>query len=64
MYQDIPNIFSMHQYTSPNLKVVENTLKNVYGISHTGQEHVVELCNIVAVHAAHLAGAGIVAILK
>lgn len=62
-----PNISAMHQDTSCDLNVVECTLKNVFGISHIPlrtRKLVVELCNIVAVRAARLAGAGIVGILK
>lgn len=62
-----PNVSSMHQDVSSDLEVVENTLKNVFGISNIPLETrklVVELCNIVTVRAARLAGAGIVGILK
>ncbi|KAH9311789.1 hypothetical protein KI387_026824, partial [Taxus chinensis] len=62
-----PNISAMHQDVSSDLEVVENTLKNVFGISNIPlrtRKLVVELCNIVAVRAARLAGAGIVGILK
>lgn len=62
-----PNISAMHQDTSSDLKLVEITLKNVFGISHVPlrtRKLVVELCDIVAVRAARLAGAGIVGILK
>ena len=57
----------MHEDTSCYLKIVECTLNNVFGISHIPlrtRKLVVELCDIVAVRAARLAGAGIVGILK
>ncbi|KAI3907232.1 hypothetical protein MKW92_025236 [Papaver armeniacum] len=58
---------AMHHDTSPDLRVVESKLKDIFGISCTFLEArrvVVELCIIVATRGARLSAAGILGILK
>ncbi|RZC80946.1 hypothetical protein C5167_043525 [Papaver somniferum] len=59
--------WAMHHDTSPDLRVVESKLKDIFGISCTSIETsrlVVDLCNIVATRGARLSAAGILGILK
>ncbi|KAI3802718.1 hypothetical protein L1987_30859 [Smallanthus sonchifolius] len=62
-----PEMSAMHHDTSPDLKVVGNTLKDVLEIPNTTlstRKIVVEICNIIATRGARLAAAGILGILK
>ncbi|XP_071733492.1 hexokinase-1-like [Rutidosis leptorrhynchoides] len=62
-----PEMSAMHHDTSPDLKVVGNTLKDVLEISDTPlstRKIVVEICNILATRGARLAAAGSLGILK
>ncbi|KAK9165433.1 hypothetical protein Scep_000624 [Stephania cephalantha] len=62
-----PDMSAMHHDSSSDLKVVDNKLKDVLGISNTSLETrkvVVELSNIVGTRGARLAAAGILGILK
>ncbi|KAI3883048.1 hypothetical protein MKW92_009628 [Papaver armeniacum] len=62
-----PEMSAMHHDTSPDLRVVESKLKDIFGISDSSLETrrlVVDLCNIVATRGARLSAAGIFGILK
>lgn len=62
-----PAMSSMHHDTSPDLKIVGNKMKDLYGISNTTLETrkaIVEICEIIAKRGARLAAAAIVGILK
>ncbi|XP_020256298.1 hexokinase-1-like [Asparagus officinalis] len=62
-----PDVASMHQDTSSNLRVVAEKLDKALGIhdtTRTMRKLVVEVCDAVTKRAARLAGAGIVGILK
>ncbi|KAF3439127.1 hypothetical protein FNV43_RR17402 [Rhamnella rubrinervis] len=62
-----PDVASMHQDTSEDYEVVDEKLKEIFGISNStpmAREVVSEVCDIVAERGARLAGAGIVGIIK
>ncbi|KAK4280948.1 hypothetical protein QN277_012500 [Acacia crassicarpa] len=62
-----PDVSAMHHDTSPDLKVVGNTLKDVLEVSNTSlktRKIVVEVCDIVVTRGARLSAAGILGILK
>ncbi|KAI3684220.1 hypothetical protein L6452_33441 [Arctium lappa] len=62
-----PEMSAMHHDTSADLRVVGNTLKDVFGIMDTSlstRKIVVEICNIFATRGARLAAAGILGIVK
>ncbi|KAD4585191.1 hypothetical protein R6Q59_036118 [Mikania micrantha] len=62
-----PEMSAMHHDTSPDLKVVGNTLKDILEIPNvpiSTRKIVVEVCNIIATRGARLAAAGILGILK
>ncbi|KAI3894163.1 hypothetical protein MKX03_003720 [Papaver bracteatum] len=62
-----PEMSVMHHDTSPDLRVVESKLKDIFGISGTSLETrriIVDLCNIVATRGACLSAPGILGILK
>ncbi|KAM3347364.1 hypothetical protein ACQJBY_021366 [Aegilops geniculata] len=62
-----PHISAMHHDDTPDLKIVEEKLKEILEIAGTSLETrkmVVEICDIVARRAARLAAAGLAGILK
>ncbi|KAL8232413.1 hypothetical protein R6Q57_002191 [Mikania cordata] len=62
-----PEMSAMHHDTSPDLKVVGYTLKDILEIPNvpvSTRKIVVEVCNIIATRGARLAAAGILGILK
>ncbi|XVF59180.1 hypothetical protein PTKIN_Ptkin07bG0254700 [Pterospermum kingtungense] len=61
-----PDMAAMHQDTSEDHEVVNEKLKEIFGITSTpmAREIVAEVCDIVTERGARLAGAGIVAIIK
>ncbi|KAF6141720.1 hypothetical protein GIB67_027898 [Kingdonia uniflora] len=62
-----PEMSTMHNDASPDLRVVGSKLKDILGISNTSlktRKVVVELCDIVATRGARLSAAGILGILK
>ncbi|KAG8384214.1 hypothetical protein BUALT_Bualt04G0094700 [Buddleja alternifolia] len=62
-----PDMAAMHQDTSEDYEVVEEKLKEIFGINNSTpmvRETVAEVCDIVAERGARLVGAGIVGIVK
>ncbi|KAL8223355.1 hypothetical protein R6Q57_018830 [Mikania cordata] len=62
-----PDMSAMHHDSTPDLKVVATTLKDILEISNTSlkmRKVIVELCEIVATRGARLSAAGILGILK
>ncbi|CAA6657793.1 unnamed protein product [Spirodela intermedia] len=62
-----PHMSAMHHDTSPDLRVVGTTLKDILGISNTSlktRKLVIGVCDVVAKRGARLAAAGVVGILK
>lgn len=61
-----PDMSAMHQDNSPNLEVVGNKLKSVFGIKTSLEKRkiVMKLCDTVTKRGARLAAAGIVGILQ
>ncbi|KAA8546632.1 hypothetical protein F0562_002629 [Nyssa sinensis] len=62
-----PDMAAMHQDTSEDREMVDEKLKEIFGITNSTpmvREVVAEVCDIVAERGARLAGAGIVGILK
>lgn len=61
-----PDMSAMHQDNSPNLEVVGNKLKSIFGIKASLEKRkiVVKLCDTVTKRGARLAAAGIVGILQ
>ncbi|KAH7846416.1 hypothetical protein Vadar_013797 [Vaccinium darrowii] len=62
-----PDMAAMHQDTSEDHEVVDEKLKELFGITNSTpkvREVVAEVCDIVAERGARLAGAGIVGIIK
>ncbi|KAI5684409.1 hypothetical protein M9H77_05637 [Catharanthus roseus] len=62
-----PDMAAMHQDTTEDYEVVDEKLKDIFGIKNTTpmvREIVAEICDIVAERGARLVGAGIVGILK
>ncbi|OMO56375.1 Hexokinase [Corchorus capsularis] len=62
-----PDMAAMHQDTSEDREIVNEKLKEIFGITNSttmAREIVAEVCDIVTERGARLAGAGIVAIIK
>ncbi|PSR87877.1 Hexokinase-like 2 protein [Actinidia chinensis var. chinensis] len=62
-----PDMAAMHQDTSEDHEVIDEKLKEIFGISNSTpmvREVIAEVCDIVAERGARLAGAGIVGIVK
>ncbi|GFZ18860.1 hexokinase-like 3 [Actinidia rufa] len=62
-----PDMAAMHQDTSEDHEVIDEKLKEIFGISNSTpmvREVIAEVCDIVAERGARLAGAGIVGIIK
>ncbi|XP_022949679.1 probable hexokinase-like 2 protein [Cucurbita moschata] len=62
-----PDMAAMHQDTSEDREVVNEKLKEIFGITDStpmAREIVAEVCDVVSERAARLAGAGIVGIVK